>query len=69
MELFLDILDLFKALLFPVELEVDVMGGGRHRQVTVCQFHDLLHDVLIVNTGQLRVHAEVKSDLLVGNLY
>ena len=47
------------ALVFPVELEVDVAAGGGYGEGPVCQLNDLLLDEVITDTFKLRVHLEI----------
>jgi len=57
---------IFKALLLPVKLKVDVSSNYSHRQISVSQFHYFSKNVLVTNPCQLRVHLEVSCNYFVG---
>ena len=52
-----DFVDL--AFLLPVELKVDVPCNFSDGQVLVCQFHNFLQSILVLDSLQLGVHVEV----------
>ena len=55
-------------LLLPVEFKVDVACDICDWQVLLCQFHNFLEGVLVLHSLELRVHLEVLSNNLVGDL-
>ena len=56
------------ALLLPIELEVDVLSNFSDWQVLVCQFHNFLQGILVLDSLQFRVHMEVLRYNFVCNL-
>lgn len=53
-KLFLYVLQLLDTFLFPIEFIFDVTSGDGDREITICQFHNLLDDLLIIDAVQIR---------------
>lgn len=53
------VLDLMLALVFPIELELNVASSGSYREGTISKFNDLLLNESIVDTIELWVHLKV----------
>jgi len=62
-----DLVDL--TLLLPVELKVDVPCNFSDWQGLVCQFHNFLQGILVLDSLQLWVHVEVLCDDFVCDLH
>lgn len=65
---FLAVFKLIFALVLPVELLVDVLGGGSDRQGRLGFLNYLVEDLFVLNALQFRVHAEILGNNLVSNL-
>ena len=64
---FLAVFKLIFALVLPVELLVDVLGGGSDRQSRLGFLDYLVEDLFVLNALQFWVHAEVLGNNLVSN--
>ena len=65
---FLAVFELIFTLVLPVELLVDVLGGGGDGKGRLSFLNYLVEDLFVGNALEFGVHAEILCNNLVGNL-